>query len=73
MIDEDRTNDPRPPAEDHDPGQGPKKNGSIATEPIDPRNLTIARAIGRHIARERFEELTDPSRHNDRRHPRLAI
>src|SRR3546814_3003245 len=61
MIDKAHTNDPRPPAEDQDPGQGSKKDGGLAAEPVDPRILTIARAIGRLIARERFEELTDRS------------
>src|SRR3546814_8662544 len=62
MIDKAHTNDPRPPAEDQDPGQGSKKDGGLAAEPVDPRILKIARAIGRLIARERFEELTDPFR-----------
>src|SRR3546814_1236516 len=66
MIDKAHTNDPRPPAEDQDPGQGSKKDGGLAAEPVDPRILTIARAIGRLIARERFEELTDPFRHMNR-------
>jgi hypothetical protein len=66
MIEKDHTNDPRPPADDQDSGQGSKKDGGLAADPIDPRILTIARAIGRLIARERFEELTDPSRHKDR-------
>src|SRR3546814_13059306 len=66
MIDKAHTNDPRPPAEDQDPGQGSKKDGGLAAEPVDPRILTIARAIGRLIARERLEELTDPFRHTNR-------
>jgi hypothetical protein len=65
MIDKDHTNDPRPPADDQDSGQGSKKDGDLAADP-DPRILAIARAIGRLIARERFEELTDPSRHKGR-------
>jgi hypothetical protein len=65
MTDEDRTNDPRPLAEDQDSGQGSKKDGDLAADP-DPRILAIARVIGRLIARERFEELTDPSRHKNR-------
>src|SRR3546814_945714 len=33
MIDKAHTNDPRPPAEDKDPGQGSKKDGGLAAEP----------------------------------------
>lgn len=32
-------------------------NGSTAAAPIDPRILTIARAIGRQIAREQMDAL----------------
>jgi hypothetical protein len=36
-------------------------NGGNAAEPIDPRILTIARAIGRLIAREQFKAANDNS------------
>jgi len=34
-------------------------NGGNAAQPVDPRILTIARAIGRLIAREQFEAAND--------------
>jgi hypothetical protein len=36
-------------------------NGGNAIEPVDPRILTIARAIGRLIAREQFKAANDNS------------
>src|SRR3546814_17883910 len=63
MIDTAHTNDPRPPAEDQDTGQGSKKDGGLAAEPVDQRILTLARATVRIIVRERFEELTNTLRH----------
>src|SRR3546814_16053434 len=62
MIDKAHTTDPRPPADDRDPGQGSKKDGGLAAEPVDPRILPIARALGRLNDGERFGELTEQSR-----------
>ena len=59
MVDKDRPNGPQPMGEGQQPGLIPDQNGRTAVEPVDPRILSIARAIGRLIARERFKELTE--------------
>lgn len=43
-----------------------RRNATGEDHTLDPRLVTIARAIGRLIARERFREQTDPSRPEDR-------
>ena len=62
MIDEDRRNDLGPLVEER---HRRESCGDGAAASVDPRIVSIARAIGRLIARERFKELTDPNRPED--------
>jgi hypothetical protein len=63
MVDEERRN-LRPWVEDRQLGQS-CDGGQIAATSIDPRIVSIARAIGRLIARERFKQLTSAHRPKD--------
>lgn len=67
MADQDHRNGCLPEIEGQSPHDTTGQDDTVASEPLDPRSVTIARAIGRLIARERFrEEQTEPPRHKDR-------